>query len=81
MIYTRICYENGDKKHGKKIYELHKFCECDGCKSRFEHQHKPRNTVTVTVRNHNNMKNAKEFIENWTCKDGSRELPCEYHTY
>lgn len=79
MRYYRECREGGVPT-GRKIYEMHDFCECENCKWRYKYLGQPRNSVTVKTFNVEKLNDMDEFIDNWKCKDGKKWLPTEYHT-
>lgn len=77
----RVCYENGDSVTGKKIYELHAFCNCEDCKNRKAWRNEPRNCATATTKDILKVGEVIEFLKNWTCKDGKRHLKVEYFRF
>jgi hypothetical protein len=78
LFDIRECYRNGIVKEQDKLYEFHVFCECDKCKWRYKYLKEPRNQLTITTDSKDKFNQIKEFIENWKCKDGDKNLPTEY---
>ena len=79
-IYVRVCYENGNPATGKKVYELHKICDCEYCKKKF-YPRKRRNSVTATTKDENKIPEIKEFLKMWKCKDKTKDIPTEYFSF
>ena len=83
LVYKnpRICYEGGNSVTGKKIYELHAFCTCTACQYRKEWRKEPRNGATATTKDISKINAVSEFLKNWTCEDGSRNLKTVYFQF
>lgn len=77
-MYERICYEHGNEKTGKKLLEIHKSCNCFGCKNKFGRRRANDATATVAADDVEAIKKAYAFLEKWKCKDPKKDLPVEY---
>lgn len=77
-MYERICYEHGNEKTGKKLLEIHKSCNCFGCKNKFGRRRANDATATVAADDMEAIKKAYTFLEKWKCKDPEKDLPVEY---
>lgn len=77
-MYERICYEHGNEKTGKKLLEIHKSCNCFGCKNKFGRRRANDATATVAADDMEAIKKAYAFLEKWKCKDPEKDLPVEY---
>lgn len=77
-MYERICYEHGNEKTGKKLLEIHKSCNCFGCKNKFGRRRANDATATVAADDVEAIKKAYAFLEKWKCKDPEKDLPVEY---
>lgn len=77
-MYERICYEHGNEKTGKKLLEIHKSCNCFGCKNKFGRRRANNATATVAADDMEAIKKAYAFLEKWKCKDPEKDLPVEY---
>lgn len=77
-MYERICYEHGNEKTGKKLLEIHKSCNCFGCKNKFGRRRANDATATVAADDMEAIKKAYAFLEKWKCKDPEKNLPVEY---
>ena len=78
---VRICYENGIEKKGNEIYEMHAWCDCSGCNSRWKMRTGLPNTATATTRDVNKIKEIKLFLKNWSCADQNKYVPTEYFQF
>ncbi len=78
---ARTCYENGNPVTGKKIYELHAFCDCVDCIARRACKKEPRNFATFTIKDNSEKTGISEFIKNWKCKDGTKHIKTEYFQF
>jgi hypothetical protein len=63
----RICYDNGNAVTGKKIYELHKYCNCEACHTRFKMTRMPRNQVSATTSDISKVDEVADYLKTWTC--------------
>ena len=85
LIYgkePRICYEGGNSVKGRKIYELHAACTCEKCEYRAKYLKKNfPNDATATTMDIDKVEELKEFLINWTCEDGSKELKTTYFKF
>lgn len=70
-IWSRICYEQGNVKTGKKLYELHKDCDCEMCRRRVEIYHYPANAVTATTSDKSKIDKVMDILRKWSCNDKS----------
>lgn len=61
-----------------KIYELQKFCQCSECRTRQTMKRTPSNSATVYIKDLKNNQLAQDFLNNWTCENGSQMLPTVY---
>ena len=77
----RVCYEGGNSKTGAKIYELFKYCKCDGCTRRLKMYRQPANRITASTKDINKVDEIAECLKNWTCKDGSKMLDIVYKKF
>lgn len=77
-MYERICYKHGNEKTGKKLLEIHKSCNCFGCKNKFGRRRANDATATVAADDMEAIKKAYAFLEKWKCKDPEKDLPVEY---
>jgi hypothetical protein len=78
----RVCYEGGNSAKGLKIYELHAACTCEKCEYRAKHLRRSiPNDATATTIDIDKIKEVKEFLNGWTCEDGSRELKTVYFKF
>ena len=77
----RICYEKGNPVVGKKIYEFQAFCTCVDCLNRKAWRSEPRNLATVTIKDISKIDEVAEFLKNWTCEDGKRDLKTAYFQF
>lgn len=77
----RICYEGGNAKVGKKIYELKKMCKCEKCRWRVKFAQGTANCATATTKDVTKIDNVAEFLRNWTCEDGSISLQTAYFKF
>ena len=77
----RVCYENGNATTGKKIYELYKYCNCPDCQYRQRWRREPANRATATTKDISKVDEVAEFLENWSCKDGKRQLEIVYFKF
>lgn len=59
---------------GETLYELNKYCECEGCKKRYQYYRQPANRVCVTVKNLADVDNAASFLKDWSCDNGNKQL-------
>ena len=66
----RICYANGNPTTGTKIYELYKYCKCEGCKYRLSAKREPSNYIAITTKDVSKVGEISDFLERWECKDG-----------
>ena len=78
-IIGRVCYKNGIVKEENKVYELHKMCDCDWCKNKYMNR-KRRNCATAYAEKESDIERVKKILQNWTCKDKTKDLPTEYLT-
>jgi hypothetical protein len=74
----RVCYENGNAKTGKEIYELHKYCACSDCRYRQDSKRTPVNAITITTMDISKVDEIAEFLKNWSCEDGTKQLDTIY---
>ena len=70
----RVCYENGNSTTGAKIYELYKYCRCSECQHRQATERTPANRINITTKDISKIDEIVRFLENWSCKDGKRQL-------
>ncbi|SFE42326.1 hypothetical protein SAMN04487969_102447 [Paenibacillus algorifonticola] len=77
----RVCYDNGNAATGTKIYELHKYCDCPGCKTRTAMKREPVNHATATTKDISKVDEVAEFLKNWTCDDGKIYLKIAYFQF
>ena len=75
--YVRECYEGGNPVTGRKIYEIHKMCDCNWCKNKFAGR-KRCNSVTATTKSESTVPKIIEYLKTWKCKDETKDLPVEY---
>lgn len=66
----RVCYDNGNAKTGKKLYELDKYCDCEYCTYRFKMNREPSNRIVITTEDISKVDEIAEFLKNWKCEDG-----------
>lgn len=71
--HVRICYENGNSKTGKKIYEMHKICKCSYCQYRNRIESGSWNCATATTQDENKIEEVFQFLEKWTCGNKERQ--------
>jgi len=74
----RVCYDNGNSTTGTKIYELNKYCKCPECLYRQRIRRTPANSITVTTKDISKVDEAAEFLKNWICEDGKKQLEIVY---
>ena len=74
----RVCYENGNRLTGEKIYELYKYCKCEDCQRREQWSRTPANKVTASTRDISKVDEIAEFLSNWNCEDGTKSLDILY---
>ena len=79
-VYVRECYEGGNPVTGKKIYELHKICECNWCKNKYMGR-KRCNEVTATTKDEDKIPEIKEILKSWKCEDKTKDLPIVYLSF
>jgi uncharacterized protein YnzC (UPF0291/DUF896 family) len=77
----RICYEGGNSVTGKKIYELQKLCDCNGCRYRREYFRGIRNKATAITDDINRIDEVAEFLEGWYCENGNNSLKTTYFNF
>lgn len=65
---VRVCYENGNPKTGKKVYELTKLCHCSDCLQRNRYQKGTLNQATATTSDVSKIDMVAEYLEAWRCK-------------
>lgn len=70
----RVCYDNWDCTKANKLYQVHKYCDCEGCKQRNAMRREPSNWVACTTKDISKVDAMAEFIKSWTCEDGSKKL-------
>lgn len=75
---VRVCYEHGDIRTGKKIYEAKQLCHCENCVNRFKWRNEVLNCVTASTYNKSKIEEMLQFLDNWTCKDGTKHIEIEY---
>ena len=78
---VRVCYEGGNSKTGKKIYEMHKICKCESCKNRMKLRNESRNEATASTQDETKIEEVLQFLSNWSCKDGTKKLKTEYFKF
>ena len=78
---VRICYENGNPVTGKKIYEMHKSCECGPCRRRVNWRTGYANCATATTQDVKKIGEVLRFLDNWTCKKSEGQLKPEYFSF
>lgn len=78
---VRICYEHGNVKTGRKIYEAQQLCHCENCLNRFNWKKEPLNCITTSTFDIEKVEEMLLFLDNWTCKDGKRQLETEYISF
>lgn len=85
LIYgkePRVCYEGGNPVKGRKIYELHASCTCEKCEWRTKHLKKQfPNEATASTIDAEKVEEVKQFLKNWVCEDGSKELKTVYFKF
>lgn len=80
IVFDRICYKNGNPKN-QPIYEFHAYCDCAGCKFRYNYLKQPRNQATATTENEKKISELKQFLNLWKCKGGNKQLKTEYFKF
>jgi hypothetical protein len=77
----RVCYEGGNSAIGEKIYELYKYCRCQGCSDRLTYKRVPNNSATASTKDISKVDEIAEFLKNWNCEDGQRQLEISYFKF
>ncbi len=83
LIYKtpRTCYENGNPIAGKEIYELQAFCTCPDCQNRKSWKREPVNIATAATKDIFKVDEVAEFLKNWTCENGKKDLKTAYFKF
>lgn len=63
---------------GAIVYEYHKICDCNECKTRSMLTREPKNKVTAYITDLKYDEKVQEFFKKWKCKDGTKFLGAEY---
>lgn len=77
----RICYEHGIQKKGEEIYEMHAWCDCPSCNSRWKTRTGLRNSATATIKDINKIGEVALFLKNWSCADKEHYIGTEYFKF
>ncbi|HID0817737.1 TPA: hypothetical protein ACXNW8_003453 [Clostridium botulinum] len=77
----RVCYEGGNSVTGKEIYELHKLCSCQDCKNKQVLNKGTVNKATATTKDISKVDEVAEFLKNWTCENGKKDLGTAYFQF
>lgn len=77
----KIRWQNGNLKTREKIYEFHKYCDCEDCRYRRDRKREPSNQAYIYMMDISKEDIAVEYLKNWKCKDGTRRLKNEVIYY
>ena len=77
----RICFENGNPFTGKEIYELNKYCQCADCRYRQTTKRTPSNSIVITTKDISKVDEIADYLKNWSCEDGRKQLDTVYLKY
>ena len=84
--HYRVCYHNIDPKiyfyntdptTRKKLYEFHKYCDCEDCMYRLHRKREPSNQIYIYMGDLSKEDAAVKYLKGWSCKDGTRKLERE----
>lgn len=79
-VWVRICYKYGINREENKLFELHKMCECDWCKSKYMGR-KRCNDITAYAHNQKEIDDLTKILNEWTCADKTKDLPTFYYNH
>ncbi len=76
------CYENGNPKTGRKIYQLKKMCDCGDCAIRRKLTSSgARNCIMISTMDKTKIEGMIEYLRNWVCSDGTIWQKTIYETW